>query len=455
MAPNIYYLGAANVVGLGPLRIAGLSGIWKGYSYNKPHYERLPYDQDDVKSVYHVRELDVRKLLNIQSQVDVGLSHDWPRGVEWLGDWKTLFAKKDLFEADARSNTLGSAAAKYVLDRLRPPYWFSAHLHCKYSSVIDHLTEENGVAMRVTHNARGVQSTMTKSTNTEEIDLDLDDFDTGPAPECPSSQQTKDHSWSQSNTDHSSDLVNAGISEVFVGGRSDAVNADGSGVSADVRALLPVSFAPKSHRATPTSLPCPQAIVNRSTKFLALDKCLPNRKFLQVLEINPVSETSASSSTPYRLSYDKEWLAITRTFASELILGDRRSSTPHNRGEAVYRPLIAAEEQWVEEHLVACNKMIIPENFSISAPTFNPTDDTGTREQPKEYTNPQTSAFCELLQIPNPFDISEEERTRRQADFQSREAASRGTLGGHRGKPWSGRNGARGGRGRGRARLFR
>ena len=62
VAPNIYYMGAANVLHLGPLRIAGLSGIWKGYNYNKPHHERLPYNQDDVKSAYHVRELDVRKL---------------------------------------------------------------------------------------------------------------------------------------------------------------------------------------------------------------------------------------------------------------------------------------------------------------------------------------------------------------------------------------------------------
>jgi lariat debranching enzyme len=107
VAPNIYYLGAANVVRLGPLRIAGLSGIWKGYNYNKPHHERLPFNQDDVKSTYHVRELDVRKLLQIGTQVDVGISHDWPRGVEWKGNWQKLFAIKDLFEADARAGTLG------------------------------------------------------------------------------------------------------------------------------------------------------------------------------------------------------------------------------------------------------------------------------------------------------------------------------------------------------------
>src|SRR6266480_5675949 len=70
VAPNIYYMGAANVLHCGPFRIAGLSGIWKGYDYDKPHFERLPYNRDDVQSLYHVRELDVRKLLQIRTQVD-------------------------------------------------------------------------------------------------------------------------------------------------------------------------------------------------------------------------------------------------------------------------------------------------------------------------------------------------------------------------------------------------
>ncbi|KAH0145873.1 DBR1-domain-containing protein, partial [Aureobasidium melanogenum] len=81
VAPNIYYMGAANVLKLGPLRIAGMSGIWKGFDYKKQHHERLPYNEGDVKSIYHVRELDVRKLLQVRTQVDVGISHDWPRGV--------------------------------------------------------------------------------------------------------------------------------------------------------------------------------------------------------------------------------------------------------------------------------------------------------------------------------------------------------------------------------------
>ena len=138
VAPNIYYMGAANVLRLGPLRIAGLSGIWKGYDYRKQHFERLPYNRDDTNSIYHVRELDVRKLLSVRTQVDIGISHDWPQGVEWLGDYNHLFKLKDLFEADANVGKLGSIAAKQCLARLRPPHWFSAHLHVKYPAVVRH-----------------------------------------------------------------------------------------------------------------------------------------------------------------------------------------------------------------------------------------------------------------------------------------------------------------------------
>jgi len=36
-----------------PLRIAGLSGIWKGYNYKK--HDEAGKIADDIKSIYHVR----------------------------------------------------------------------------------------------------------------------------------------------------------------------------------------------------------------------------------------------------------------------------------------------------------------------------------------------------------------------------------------------------------------
>jgi lariat debranching enzyme len=143
VAPNIYYLGAANVLRFGPLRIAGLTGIWKGYDYRKPHFERLPYNQEEITSIFHVRELDARKLLSLRSQVDIGLSHDWPQGVEYHGDYNWLFEKKPDFGTDSYAGKLGSVAARQCLDRLRPPYWFSAHLHTKFAAIFKHNQDQS------------------------------------------------------------------------------------------------------------------------------------------------------------------------------------------------------------------------------------------------------------------------------------------------------------------------
>ena len=66
-APNIYYLGHAGVVNFGGLRIAGLSGIWNAGHYMSGHYECPPYDNSTVRSAYHVRDLEVYRLLKARS----------------------------------------------------------------------------------------------------------------------------------------------------------------------------------------------------------------------------------------------------------------------------------------------------------------------------------------------------------------------------------------------------
>ncbi|RTE84255.1 hypothetical protein BHE90_001179 [Fusarium euwallaceae] len=138
LAPNIYYLGAAGVINYGPCRIAGLSGIYNASDYRKPHDERLPYDRDLIRSIYHVREYDVQKLLQVTQPVNIALSHDWPTWVELFGNHEQLFAEKPHFFASAKVDNLGSKPAAEVLNRLRPSYWFSGHMHARFEATVEH-----------------------------------------------------------------------------------------------------------------------------------------------------------------------------------------------------------------------------------------------------------------------------------------------------------------------------
>jgi lariat debranching enzyme len=53
------------VVRFGGLRIAGLSGIYNERHYTCGHFEYPPYDNSTVRSAYHVRDLEVYRLLKV------------------------------------------------------------------------------------------------------------------------------------------------------------------------------------------------------------------------------------------------------------------------------------------------------------------------------------------------------------------------------------------------------
>ncbi|KAB2075882.1 hypothetical protein ES319_A06G000300v1 [Gossypium barbadense] len=127
-APNIYFLGYAVVVKVGNIRIGGLSGIYNARNYCLGHHERPPYNDNTIRSVYHVREYDVHKLMHLEELMDIFLSHDWPLSITDYGNWLQLVRYKKHFKDEIQQGTLGSKPAAQLLEKLKPSYWFSAHL---------------------------------------------------------------------------------------------------------------------------------------------------------------------------------------------------------------------------------------------------------------------------------------------------------------------------------------
>ncbi|KAG7463309.1 Lariat debranching enzyme [Solea senegalensis] len=274
VAPNIYYLGYAGVVRYKGIRIGGLSGIFKSRDYRKGHHEFPPYNPDTLRSVYHIRNIEVFKLKQIQMPVDIFLSHDWPRGIYYYGSTEELLRKKRFLRQEVESNTLGSPAAEELLAHLQPSYWFSAHLHVKFAAVMQ-------------HQAKG---------------------DAAP----------------------------------------------------------------------------------RVTKFLSLDKCLPYREFLQIVD---VPERPGSSEG---LEYDPEWLAILKATNSLQRTTPHPWNPPENNGlhqRWDYRVSEVAMMQVVED---LSGELAVPDNFSRTVPPYDP-GRPQYHAAPSCGTNPQTTELCATL----------------------------------------------------------
>lgn len=85
-------------IGIEGVRIGGISGIFKPFNYKKGHFEKAPYNENDKRSVYHIRNLEVFRLQQLSKNVDICLSHDWPNGITDHGNVKQLLRRKPFFK---------------------------------------------------------------------------------------------------------------------------------------------------------------------------------------------------------------------------------------------------------------------------------------------------------------------------------------------------------------------
>ncbi|XP_034637265.1 lariat debranching enzyme isoform X2 [Trachemys scripta elegans] len=264
--------GYAGVVKYRGVRIGGISGIFKSHDYRKGHFECPPYNQQTVRSAYHVRNIEVFKLKQLKHPMDIFMSHDWPRSIYHYGNKKQLLKMKSFFRQEVENNTLGSPAASELLQHFQPTYWFSAHLHVKFAALMQH--------------------------------------------------------------------------------------------QANIEGQLP-----------------------KATKFLALDKCLPHRDFLQVIDID--HDPNASES----LEYDIEWLAVLKATNNLINVTSNAWNMPENNGLHAKWDYSATEGALKEILEELSHNLKIPCNFSVTAACYDPYKPQKNME-PVHIINPQTTEFC-------------------------------------------------------------
>ena len=275
VAPNIYYLGRAGSVILNVkgsrIRISGLSGIYNQQSYDLPHNETTPYNRSHLRSIYHVRRSDVYKLSLLPS-ADIFLSHDWPAGIGLEGDTEELLRRKAFLRKEIYDGTLGSQPARILLNGIKPKLWFSAHLHCKFKAAVYHRKEGGEVG----------QDNVDAGIDPNEINIDVDG---------------RPGADSGDDDDHHYDDIDPDADEICLPGNSPG-------------RAIPAAFekASQSSHHSSQSLQkmstvfhgleseCPDSnglmgdLTAQMTKFLSLDKCLPRRKFVELVTVEPNEE---------------------------------------------------------------------------------------------------------------------------------------------------------------------
>ena len=381
VAPNIYYMGAAGVVTYKGVRIGGISGIYKSHDYNYGHFERPPYDRSSLRSVYHVRSLEVYRFKVMAAlaaarnsqRVDVMVSHDWPQGIEAHGNTKQLLSRKPFFRSEVEQNCLGSPANHEILQAIKPKLWFAAHLHVGFRATVDHSKNNTG---KNEAKAPASAAAVTSLVPSQAVKADS---------VSPAKEKEAEKSASIIADGASGDSENQTI--------EDDTEAGDRPLQSSAVFCQPVT--------KPEDLPPP----HETTKFVSLDKCLPGRSYLSIAFVESPSNYTEESSdnAPSQLQYDPEWLAILRKTHEMTEPSRRKQLLPPDPVE------VSVEEvEWVRQKLekrVSVKDTDAPlavhDNFVATIPPA-PRSGGNPHHLPRPLQmmgNPQTDEFLKVLEL--------------------------------------------------------
>ena len=119
VAPECIYIGRANAVQIGELRVAGLSGIFQSQLFNQTRPDVSQFGPQSNKNWIGWNEGDIEKLLSL-GRADIFLLHEWPRPF-----------------GDNQRHCPDVAAWPWIelaLQSLQPQLIFCGHLHSRLRS---------------------------------------------------------------------------------------------------------------------------------------------------------------------------------------------------------------------------------------------------------------------------------------------------------------------------------